>query len=154
LCTIGRICNRCTGFVAMTTAPNAKCQQVLVLALRLVYFSFWLNLVLFPQRWQQDQFLGAILLACHSRRLPHQPSFSMPQAPEPHYHPIKPSVFWSQAAGHSVIILAIRVNMRSFILYHIYTNGSNISSSDKTQHTPQRYNINNLPGKLTQSISS
>ena len=50
LYTIGRICNRCTGLVAMTTytyvsltytlqtriAPNAKCQRVLVLALWLV----------------------------------------------------------------------------------------------------------------------
>ena len=38
LCTIGRICNRCTGFVAMTTAPNAKCQRVLILTLCLVRF--------------------------------------------------------------------------------------------------------------------
>ena len=38
LCTIGRICNRCTGLVAVTTAPNAKCQRVLVLALCLAYF--------------------------------------------------------------------------------------------------------------------
>jgi len=29
------ICNRCTGFVAMTTAPNAKCQRVLKLVLAL-----------------------------------------------------------------------------------------------------------------------
>jgi len=44
-CTIGWICNRCTGFVAMTTythklialyTANAKCQRVLVLALCLV----------------------------------------------------------------------------------------------------------------------
>ena len=38
MCTIGRICNRCTGFIAMTTAPNAKCQRVLVLALCLAEF--------------------------------------------------------------------------------------------------------------------
>jgi len=36
LCIIGRICNRCTDFVAITTAPNAKCQRVLVLTLCLV----------------------------------------------------------------------------------------------------------------------
>ena len=30
---IGPICCRCTGFVALTTASNAKCQRVLVLAL-------------------------------------------------------------------------------------------------------------------------
>ena len=36
MCTIGRICNRCTGFAAMTTAPNAKYQRVLVLAVYLV----------------------------------------------------------------------------------------------------------------------
>ena len=34
--TIGQICIRCTGFIGVTTAPNAKCQQVLVLALCLV----------------------------------------------------------------------------------------------------------------------
>ena len=32
MCTVGRICNRCTDFVVTTTAPNAKCQRVLVLA--------------------------------------------------------------------------------------------------------------------------
>ena len=32
LSTTGRICNRCMGCVTMTTAPNAKCQRVLVLA--------------------------------------------------------------------------------------------------------------------------
>jgi len=37
LCTIWRICNRCTGFVAMTAySLNAKCQRVLVLTLCLV----------------------------------------------------------------------------------------------------------------------
>jgi len=48
-----RICNRCTGYVAMTTAPrgiaigardnipaNARCQRVLALALCLVSFVF------------------------------------------------------------------------------------------------------------------
>jgi len=54
-CTIGLICNQCTGFVARTTytyvilqpytlqmriAPNAKCQRVLVLALKLVVVLF------------------------------------------------------------------------------------------------------------------
>ena len=38
MCTIGWICNWCMGFVVMTTAPNAKCQRVLVLALCLVTF--------------------------------------------------------------------------------------------------------------------
>jgi len=36
LCTVGHICNRCAGFVAITTKPNAKCQRVLVLVLCLV----------------------------------------------------------------------------------------------------------------------
>ena len=39
LCTVWQICNRCTGFVDMTTAANAKCQRVLVLALCLVAFG-------------------------------------------------------------------------------------------------------------------
>ena len=34
-----RICNRCTGFVAVATAPNAKCQRVPVLALCLALVS-------------------------------------------------------------------------------------------------------------------
>ena len=57
LCTIGWICNRCTGFVALTTykyislqsyrlqmhiARNAKCQRVLVLTLWLVGLLFWI----------------------------------------------------------------------------------------------------------------
>jgi len=33
---VGRICNRCMGFVAVTAVPNAKCQRVLVLAVCLV----------------------------------------------------------------------------------------------------------------------
>jgi len=36
LCTTGRIYNRCTGFVATRTAPNAKRHRVLVLALCVV----------------------------------------------------------------------------------------------------------------------
>jgi len=36
LCTVGRICNRCTGRSYDNIAPSAKCQRVLVLALCLV----------------------------------------------------------------------------------------------------------------------
>jgi len=48
----GRLCNRCTDFVAMTTSPNSNCQRVLVLALCLVAV-----IVRCHYAWQRNMYL-------------------------------------------------------------------------------------------------